>query len=117
MDNNSYLHGMLRLSDIPKNAIQTLEDGTKAIYVDVKERRQPSETGQTHYIAMRIKNSQGVYENVYIGNLKEEFFGGSAPAQPQKSAGRTPLYQQAAQMKQQGQYQAPQPDPEDDLGF
>lgn len=66
------LTGRLFLGKIPKEAIQTANDGGKFIYVDVLERRAPGKYGETHTITMYDKNTR---QTVYLADLKPVEFG------------------------------------------
>lgn len=98
------LTGMLKLSRIPKELIYTNQNGEKSIWVDIFEKNQPDQYGNTHYIKVYDKANR---KNYYIADLKMVEFGmgvDSAPAQepaPAPAPARTPLYQQAQQMQEQ----------------
>lgn len=83
------LYGSMCLSDIPKELIRTAGNGKKYLNIEVNERREPSQYGQTHYVKASCRKDQakeGV--NYYIGELKPSAY------QP---------YQQQQQQQQQRQ--------------
>lgn len=64
-------YGSLCLSDIPKELIQTGKNGKKYLNIDIYERREVSQFGETHTIKASCKKEEqkeGV--NYYIGALK-----------------------------------------------
>ena len=89
------LSGKLILSKIPKELIQTDNNGNKYIWIDVVERRSVGQYGQTHSVTMWNKNEQDrTKSTVYLADLKPSTFGQStaAPqtAQSVKPNGDTP---------------------------
>lgn len=97
------LYGSICLSDIDKSLITTAKNGKQYLNIELRERREPSQYGHTHYIKQVAKadlRKAGV--NYYIGDLK--------PSQYQQQAP-----QQAPQ--QQVQQQAPPVNPNDELPF
>ena len=78
MDN---LYGSICLSDIPKELITVGKNGKKYLNIEVKERREVSQFGMTHYIKAYCKKEhqrQGV--NYYIGELKPSNYHGNDAA-------------------------------------
>jgi len=75
------LSGVLNLSRIPKNLIQTNSKGEKILYIDLAERQTPGQYGDTHYIKVWDKESRQSY---YIADLKPREFGQQSA--PQQSA-------------------------------
>ena len=70
------------MSDIPKEMIQTSQNGKKYLNIEVNEMRQPSQYGATHSVKMSVKKAdrkEGV--NYYIGNLKPSKFSNEAAPQ------------------------------------
>lgn len=76
-------YGSICLTDIPRELISTGKNGKKYLYIEIGERRQPSQFGATHYVKASVKQEQkrdGV--NYYIGDLKpSRFDNGGQPTQ------------------------------------
>ena len=66
------LSGYLSLSKIDKSRVKVFADGGKGIFINILQRKEPSEKGYTHYITMYDAQNG---ETIYLGNLKEEEFG------------------------------------------
>lgn len=72
--------GSICLSDIPKELIRTGKNGKKYLSIDVRERREPSQYGDTHFIKAYCKKSEqkeGV--NYFIGELKQSVYSEQKP--------------------------------------
>lgn len=110
---DTFLHGFLNLTAIPKEQIKTLQDGAKGVYIDVHERKQPGQKGDTHYISIRVKDANGVFQTIYLANLKPQTFGLQSPAPAPAPA------PQPQQPQQFNRTPNPQPfsAPTDDLPF
>ena len=68
------LNGRLTLSKIPKELIQTSQNGDKFIYVDIVPNRNGADQyGNTHSISVYDKQNR---KPIYLGNLKPQEFGG-----------------------------------------
>ena len=68
------LNGRLSLSKIPKELIQTSQNGEKFIYVDIVPNRNGADQyGNTHSVSIYDKQKR---ERIYLGNLKPQEFGG-----------------------------------------
>ena len=68
------LNGRLNLSKIPKELIQTAQDGSKFVYLDVVPNRNGADQyGNTHSISVYDKQAR---KPIYLGNLKPQEFGG-----------------------------------------
>ena len=68
------LNGRLSLSNIPKELIQTSQNGDKFIYVDIVPNRNGADQyGNTHSISVYDKQNR---KPIYLGNLKPQEFGG-----------------------------------------
>ena len=63
------LSGYLSLSKIDKSRVKVFADGGKGIFINILQRKEPSEKGYTHYITMYDAQNG---ETIYLGNLKEE---------------------------------------------
>lgn len=67
------LNGRLNLSKIPKELIQTANDGSKFCYVDIVPNRDGADQyGNTHAISVYDKQNR---KTIYLGNLKPQEFG------------------------------------------
>ena len=67
------LNGRLSLSKIPKELIQTSQNGEKFIYVDIVPNRNGADQyGNTHSVSIYDKQKR---ERIYLGNLKPQEFG------------------------------------------
>lgn len=67
------LNGRLSLSKIPKELIQTSQNGDKFIYVDIVPNRNGADQyGNTHSISVYDKQNR---KPIYLGNLKPQEFG------------------------------------------
>ena len=84
MKNNmgTKLHGRLNLSRIDKNLITTDKNGCKCIWVDILEKKEPDQYGNTHTVTLYNKDTR---ETIYLGGFKPQEFGSPAPA-PQAPA-------------------------------
>ena len=68
------LNGRLSLSKIPKELIQTANDGSRFCYVDIVPNRNGADQyGNTHSISVYDKQNR---KPIYLGNLKPQEFGG-----------------------------------------
>lgn len=105
INQNINLYGSICLSDIPKELITTGRNGKKYLNVEVRQRREPSAYGNTHYIkaSCRVQDRrEGV--NYFIGDLKpSRFQDGVQDAQPAQTFTPLPPLSQRPQ----------QPEPED----
>ncbi len=64
-------YGSLCLSDIPARLIKEGKDGKKYLNINIVERKQPSEYGETHFIAASCKKEEQVEgENRFIGGCQ-----------------------------------------------
>ena len=79
MDKNHKLHGLLNLSKIDKSQIVTLKDGSKAIWIDILERKEPGKYGDTHTMTQYNKDTR---TTIYLADLKEQAFGPAGAAAP-----------------------------------
>lgn len=80
----SLIKATICLSDIPKDRIFTAESGKKYLTCEVRERKNGADQfGNTHTIAISIKNDDGTYDKVYIGKGKTQTFGNGQPSQAQ----------------------------------
>ncbi len=67
------LNGRLSLSKIPKELIQTSQNGDKFIYVDIVPNRNGADQyGNTHSVSVYDKQNR---KPIYLGNLKPQEFG------------------------------------------
>lgn len=67
------LNGRLSLSKIPKELIQTSQNGDKFVYLDVVPNREGADQyGNTHSVSIYDKQKR---ERIYLGNLKPQEFG------------------------------------------
>jgi len=67
------LNGRLNLSKIPKELIQTAQDGSKFCYVDIVPNKDGEDKyGNTHSISVYDKQNR---RTIYLGNLKPQEFG------------------------------------------
>lgn len=63
--------GSLCLSDIPRRLIKVGKDGKKYLNINIVERKQPSQFGETHFIVASCKKEDQVEgENRFIGGCK-----------------------------------------------
>ena len=68
------LNGRITLSKIPKELIQTANDGSRFCYVDIVPNRNGADQyGNTHSISVYDKQNR---KPIYLGNLKPQEFGG-----------------------------------------
>ena len=67
--------GIINLSRIPKELIQTKQNGDKFIYVDFSERKTPSMYGDTHYLKVYDKTNR---ESIYLGDFRPRELGAAA---------------------------------------
>lgn len=79
------LRGKLLLSKIPKELIQTAQDGSRYAWIDVIELRTVGKYGDTHAITIYDKSKR---EAIFIANLREETFGASATQTNQNNSYR-----------------------------
>ena len=67
------LNGRLTLTKIPKELIQTAQDGTKFCYVDIVPNKDGEDKyGNTHAVCIYDKQNR---RTIYLGNLKPQEFG------------------------------------------
>ena len=67
------LNGRLNLSKIPKELIQTSQNGDRFLYVDIVPNRNGADQyGNTHSISVYDKQNR---RTIYLGNLKPQEFG------------------------------------------
>lgn len=77
------LSGRINLSKIPKDLIRYNNAGEAFIWVDVAERRETSQYGDTHNISIYDSANR---QKIYIGELRPKDFGGSSDGAPRPSA-------------------------------
>lgn len=78
------LFGSICLTKIPKELIREGKDGKKYLSIEVRERREVGQYGDTHYIKAYCKKDErkeGV--NYFIGDLKPSSYGTENAAMPQ----------------------------------
>lgn len=73
----SILTGRINLSKIPQDLIKRNAGGEAFVWVDVAERREPSQYGDTHYISIYDSASR---QKIYIGELRPRELGGDSAA-------------------------------------
>lgn len=80
------LRGLLNLSKIDKSQIVILKDGSKAIWIDILERKEPGKYGDTHTMTQYNKDTR---TTIYLADLKPQEFGqsGSAPTSQDEAKG------------------------------
>lgn len=87
------LYGSICLTDIDKSLITTAKNGKQYLNIELRERREPSQYGHTHYIKQVAKAEQrkdGV--NYYIGDLKPSQYQQQTPQQaPQQQVRQEPI--------------------------
>ena len=67
------LNGRLTLTKIPKELIQTANDGSKFCYVDIVPNKDGEDKyGNTHAVCIYDKQNR---RTIYLGNLKPQEFG------------------------------------------
>ena len=67
------LNGRLTLTKIPKELIQTANNGDKFIYVDIVPNKDGEDKyGNTHAVCVYDKQNR---RTIYLGNLKPQEFG------------------------------------------
>lgn len=67
------LNGRLTLTKIPKELIQTSQDGSKFCYIDIVPNRNGADQyGNTHAVCIYDKQNR---RTIYLGNLKPQEFG------------------------------------------
>ena len=76
------LSGRINLSKIPKDLIRYNNAGEAFVWVDVAERREPSQYGDTHNISIYDSANR---QKIYIGELRPKEFG-STDGAPRPSA-------------------------------
>lgn len=71
-------HGRINLSKIDKNLIVSDKNGNKCIWVDILEKKEPDQYGNTHTLTMYNKEKR---ETIYLGDFKPQDFGNGNQAQ------------------------------------
>lgn len=67
------LNGRLNLTKIPKELIQTANDGSKFVYIDIVPNKDGEDKyGNTHAVCIYDKQNR---RTIYLGNLKPQEFG------------------------------------------
>lgn len=67
------LNGRLTLTKIPKELIQTANDGSKFCYIDIVPNKDGEDKyGNTHAVCVYDKQNR---RTIYLGNLKPQEFG------------------------------------------
>ena len=73
------LTGRLNLSRIPRELIQTTQNGEKCVYIEVVPNRNGADQyGNTHSVSIYDKANK---KPIYLGNLKPQDFGQGGQAQ------------------------------------
>lgn len=75
------LHGSINLSRIPKELISKNLKDDKVLWIDILEKREVDQYGNTHSIVLYNKNGEEGKKNIYLGDFRPVEFGGSQPAQ------------------------------------
>ena len=93
-------YGSICLSDIPKELIFEAKNGKKYLNIDVYERREVGQYGDTHNIKISIqKDKREEGKNYYIGNLKpSKFDNEQAAVNPQSSGIPAPRFNEQPAM-------------------
>lgn len=73
------LTGRINLSKIPEALIKRNAAGEAFVWVDVAERREPSQYGDTHNISIYDSANR---QKIYIGELRPRDIGGGTDARP-----------------------------------
>lgn len=73
----SILTGRINLSKIPQDLIKRNNAGEAYVWVDVSERREPSQYGDTHNISIYDSANR---QKIYIGELRPRELGGDSAA-------------------------------------
>jgi hypothetical protein len=79
------LYGSICLTDIDKSLITTGKNGKQYLNIELRERREPSQYGHTHYIKQVAKAEQrkeGV--NYFIGDMKPSQYQQQQAPNPQQ---------------------------------
>lgn len=64
-------YGSLCLSDIPARLIKEGKDGKKYLNINIVQRKEPSQYGETHFIAASCKKEEQIDgENRFIGGCQ-----------------------------------------------
>lgn len=69
------LYGSICIDEIDKDLIEVAKNGKRYLKIEVRDRREPSQYGHTHYIKQtcpKDKRKEGV--NYFIGDLKPSQF-------------------------------------------
>lgn len=73
----SILTGRINLSKIPQDLIKRNNAGEAFVWVDVAERREPSQYGDTHNVSIYDPANR---QKIYIGELRPRELGGDSAA-------------------------------------
>lgn len=71
----SILSGRINLSKIPQDLIKRNNAGEAFVWVDVAERREPSQYGDTHNVSIYDSANR---QKIYIGELRPRELGGTS---------------------------------------
>ena len=64
-------YGSICLSDVPRRLIKEGKDGKKYLNINIVERKEPSQYGETHFITASCKKEDQVEgENRFIGGCQ-----------------------------------------------
>ena len=64
-------YGSICLSDVPRRLIKEGKDGKKYLNINIVQRKEPSQYGETHFIAASCKKEEQVEgENRFIGGCQ-----------------------------------------------
>ena len=107
------LSGRINLSKIPQDLIKYNNAGEAFVWVDVAERREPSQYGDTHNVSIYDSANR---QKIYIGELRPKDIGqagnNAAPARPSAFPPQRPAAAPAPGYAPQApQYQAAAPAP------
>lgn len=108
------LTGRINLSKIPADLIQKNDNGDSFLWVDVAERREASQYGDTHYISIYDKQTR---QKIYLGDLRPRDLGGDTAARPSAFPPAAPAAPAIPNYRPMSGRDEAEPTPADDLPF
>lgn len=71
MGNNTYLHGSINFSKIPRDMLTQNKNGEAVLWCDIFEKQSPDKYGNTHYIKVYNKQTR---QTIYLGDFRIQEF-------------------------------------------
>lgn len=104
----------VEMKDEVMSAIKTDDKGKKWLNLKLKERQQPDDYGNTHYLLLAKKKGE---EKTYCGRGKTIAYGDNSTGGQTSQSNQQQATSYSSPSQNEGQYNSPAADDSDDLPF